>query len=372
LPTEPPRIGVDLRALVGRPSGIGFFTLSLLRHLAAKGTSLYRGLAHAPVYGEQELRREGIELEYQSSPLGVWWQQMLLPRRLASGDLDLFWSPLLTLPVRVRLPAVVTVHDLTTLLYPETHSLKVRLSVMPFIERSVEQARQIAADSEATARDLRRLFPQCRDKIRVVYPGVDGEFRPGSQEAIAATREELGCPEGYVLFVGTLEPRKNLSLLVEAWRFLRRNDPTTLPLVLAGPYGWRSQRLLRYIRSLESEGLHYLSHVDRERLVRLFQGARIFVLPSLYEGFGLPAVEAMACGVPTIVTETSSLPEVVGKGGLLVEVDDTEGLARTIRGLLEDRSWAGELAARGIEQAKRFDWNVSAEAMEEIFQLALQ
>jgi glycosyltransferase involved in cell wall biosynthesis len=372
LPAEPPRIGVDLRALVGRPSGIGFFTLSLLRHLAASGTSLYRGLAHAPVYGEKELRREGIELEYQSSPLGVWWQQIILPRRLDSGDLDLFWSPLLTLPVRARIPAVVTVHDLTVLLYPETHSLKVRLSIVPFIERSVEQARQVAADSEATARDLRSLFPQCSEKIRVVYPGVDGEFRPGSQDAIAAIREELGCPEGYVLFVGTLEPRKNLSLLLEAWRFLRRNDPRMLPLVLAGPYGWRSQKLLRYIRRLESEGLRYLSHLDRETLVRVFQGARTFVLPSLYEGFGLPAVEAMACGIPTIVTDTSSLPEVVGSGGLLVEVDDTEGLARTIQRLLEDRGWAGELAARGIEQARQFDWKASAEAMEEIFRQALQ
>src|SRR5262249_31668827 len=134
-------------------------------------------------------------------------------------------------------------------------------------------------------------------KVRVVYPGIDPEFRPGSAAGIAATRAELGAPAGYLFYAGTLEPRKNVGLLLDAWEALRAADSATPPLVLAGPYGWGSQHLVRRIEALRPLGLQALGHVDRARLVRLFQAARVFVYPSLYEGFGLPAAEALACGL---------------------------------------------------------------------------
>ena len=355
---------------MGRPSGIGFFTLSLLIELARRGHDRYIGMAQAPVYGEEALHGAGVDVEYHGAPLGLIWQQLVLPRRLRGDDLDLLWSPLLTLPLSLDVPAVVTVHDLTPILFPETHSLKVKVSFAPFIRPSVELAHTVVTDSNATAADLRAQFPQVRDKVEVVYPGVDSVFRPAAQDEIRAFREELGCPRGYVLFVGTLEPRKNLPLLLEAWAGLKRSDPTFPPLVLAGSHGWKSRSLLKRIRSLEPLGLRYLDHLAREELVRLIQSARLLTLPSLYEGFGLPAAEAMACGVPTVVANSSSLPEVVGDAGLLIEPDDGSALAAAIARVVRDPGLAAELSARGIARAGHFDWRKAAAQMEAIFDRA--
>lgn len=350
-----------------QPSGIGFFTLSLLTELARRGRDRYVGMAQAPVYGEEQLLQAGVEVEFHGAPLGMVWQQLVLPRRLREDDLDLFWSPLLTLPLRLDVPAVVTVHDLTPILFPETHSLKVRCSFAPFIRPTVELAACVVTDSNATAGDLREQFPQVRDKIEVVYPGIDRAFEPASDQAIRAFREEIHCPRGFVLFVGTLEPRKNVARLLEAWAGLRKSDATIPPLVLAGSVGWKSRSLLERIRSLEPLGLRYLDHLDRPTLVRLIQSASVLTLPSLYEGFGLPAAEAMACGVPTVVANTSSLPEVVGDAGLQIDPDDGSQLAAALARVLRDRKLAAELSARGLERAARFGWPRAAERMEGIF-----
>lgn len=365
--SDTPGIAVDLRALVRQPSGIGFFTLSLLTELAQRGRDRYVGMAQAPVYGEQQLAQAGVEVEYHGAPLGLIWQQLVLPRRLRSEDLGLFWSPLLTLPLVLDVPAVVTVHDLTPLLFPETHSLKVRASFIPFIRPTVELARCVVTDSKATASDLRTQFPQAKHKLEVVYPGIDRAFQPASDDEIQAFREEIDCPRGYVLFVGTLEPRKNVAQLLEAWAGLRAADSSTPPLVLAGSVGWRSRSLLARIRALEPMGVRYLDHLDRKTLVRLVQSASVLTLPSLYEGFGLPAAEAMACAVPTVVANTSSLPEVVGDAGLMIAPDDPSALASALSRILHDPALASELSARGLERAKRFDWELAADSMESIF-----
>lgn len=367
-----PRIAVDLRALVDRPTGIGLFTLSMLEALASRDRYQYVGMAQAPVVEPERLRAAGISLEIQASPLGLLWQQWRLPRRLSVGDVDLLWSPLLTLPLRLPVPGVVTVHDLTPLLYPEAHRIKVRLSVLPFLSPTLERARCIAVDSEATADDLRFHFPSSADRLRVVYPGIDPVFKPARPEKVEELRQELGCPEGYVVFAGTLEPRKNLETLLDAWQLLRSADPDTPPLVIAGPYGWHSRRLVTRIRHLTARGLRYLGHVPRERLVEVVQAARVFVYPSLYEGFGLPPAEAMACGVPTVVSDRSSLPEVVGDAGLTVDPLDAADLAESIARILESAELAEDLAARGIERSRRFSWPRSAELMEELFAEALQ
>ncbi|HET9209466.1 MAG TPA: glycosyltransferase family 1 protein [Thermoanaerobaculia bacterium] len=366
-----PTIAVDLRALVPDLTGIGVYTRSLLLALAARGHFRFVGMAHRPPRGAGELQAAGIALEHHGAPLGVIWQQLKLPRRLARGDIDLFWSPLITLPLRCPVPAVATVHDLTVLLYPEAHTLKVKASLLPFLRPSFEGARRLVTISGATGRDLAFHFPQCAEKIRVIYPGIDPELRPGERAEIAATRRELKAPEGYILFVGTLEPRKNVGRLLDAWTALKTEDPQAPPLVIAGPYGWGSERLAKRIQALAPEGVIAVGRVERERLVRIFQAARIFIYPSLYEGFGLPAAEALACGVPVITSDTSSLPEVVGDAGLLVDPGDSGAIAGRLRYLLDHPEKAADLAARGIERAARFRWDRAAQEMEEVFFEAL-
>lgn len=377
MPTPPPKpnVAVDLRALVPALTGIGVYTRSLLLSLAERNGMSYTGMAHKPPRGAEELEAAGIAIEQQEAPLGVIWQQLQLPRRLAKGDVSLFWSPLFTLPLRCPVPGVVTVHDLTAILFPEAHTLKVRWSQLPFLRPSFERARRLVAVSEATARDLAFHFPQCAERIRVVYSGIDPEFRPGDRSEIAATRRELGAPGGYLFCAGTLEPRKNVGVLLDAWESLKAETPETPPLVLAGPYGWGSERLARRIASLAPEGVQYLGRVDRSHLVRLFQAARLFVYPSVYEGFGFPAAESLACGVPVVASNSSSLPEVVGDAGLLAPPGDAGGLAGHIQKLLtalDDPGRAAELAEKGIRQASRFRWDLTAEAMEKVFLEALE
>ncbi|HLX09607.1 MAG TPA: glycosyltransferase family 1 protein [Thermoanaerobaculia bacterium] len=391
-----PRVAIDLRALVPPPTGIGVYTRSLAIALAHRAGMRYLGVAHRPPRGAEELMAAGIDLEQQRAPLGVVWQQLALPWRLRRGDVDLLWSPLLTLPLACPVPAVATIHDLTVLLFPEAHRAKVRASLLPFLAASLREARRLVTLSRATAADLAEQFPGTAGKVRVVYPGVDDEFRPAGAEEIAATRAALGAPRGYLLYAGTLEPRKNVGALLDAWEALAADDPSFPPLVLAGPYGWGSRALARRIARLAAGGgtapgttlaplaasagsaagatgarLLALGRLDRAALVKVFQAASLFVYPSLYEGFGLPPAEALACGVPAVALDTSSLPEVVGDAGVLVPPGDTAALAAALARLIADPGRAAELAGRAVAQAGRFRWPRAAAEMEEVFRDAL-
>jgi glycosyltransferase involved in cell wall biosynthesis len=372
-----PRVAVDLRAAVAAPTGIGVYTLALLRELARVGELDLLALAHREPLAAPELRRDGIAVEWQPAPLGVVWQQTLLPRRLAKGDVDLFWSPLLTLPrARLAVPAVVTLHDLTVIHHPETLPLKVRWSLLPFLERSMDQAARIVVGSEATARDAERAFPAARAKLRVVQHGVDAEFVPADAATIRAERERLGAPDGYFLFVGSLEPRKNVGLLLDAWELLRRDQPDSgakaaLPLLLAGPEGWKNRSLRGRLEALATSGVRHLGRLDRHELARVVAAASTLVFPSLYEGFGLPVAEAMACGVPVVVSNRASLPEIAGDGGLVVDADDAGALAEAMARLATDRTLAAELGGRALERSRRFTWQRAAAELTAVFREAL-
>ena len=364
------RIGIDLRALVPEPTGIGVATLSILEQLADDPKLEFIGLAHAAPHAAAQLDALGIEVEIASAPLGVLWQRLRLPRRLAKGDLDLFWSPLLTLPPRPAIPAVVTVHDLTPILLPQAHNWKVRLSTRPFMASSLAAAHTVVACSAATAADIERLFPDAAGKTRVIYNGVDPGFRPGEPQEIEATRRGLGLPDGFVLFCGTLEPRKNVLGLLAAWELLKTDRPASPPLVLTGPYGWHSQEAVARIRELEGVGVRHLGRLPRSRLMEVIRAASVFVFPSLYEGFGLPVLEAMASGVPTIASAVSSLPEVTGDAALLVDPNDAREIATSIDSVLAQPELAADLARRGVDRARSFSWRRAADEMREVFKAA--
>jgi alpha-1,3-rhamnosyl/mannosyltransferase len=352
---------------VGRATGIGVYTRSLLLELARAGDAEWLGLAHREVEFAGELEAAGVRLEYEPAPLGVIWQQLLLPKRLARGDVDLFWSPLLTLPRRLPVPGVVTLHDLATVLYPETQNLKVKWSLRPFLDSTVERAARVIAISAAVGAEIERHYPAARGKIEIVANGVDPEFRPADAAGILATRERLGLSGGYVLYAGTIEPRKNLELLLDAWRGARAAQPSFPPLVLAGPPGWKSGGLERRLAGREGEGVVRLGSLPRAELVAVLQAATVFVFPSLYEGFGLPAAEALACGVPTIVSRTPSLVEVVGDAAAIVDPDDPEDLAAVLLDLVANPDLAQRLAAAGPPRAELFRWNRAARRLRAIF-----
>lgn len=361
-----PTVAVDLRALIGPRTGIGVHTEALLRELLARHPFDLLGLSHRPPEEIGELRAMGLRCEHQRAPLGVLWQQLRLPRRLGRGDVDLFWSPLHTLPWRCPVPAVVTVHDLTPVLFPRAHHWKTRWSVRPFLARSLARADRVVAVSAATAADLRRLYPRAAP-VTVIPNGVSEQFEAASPARVAEIRRHEGAAEGYVLFAGTLEPRKNLAGLLAAWELVRERLPTAPPLLLAGGWGWGDETLRGRLETAAARGVRVLGRVDRSRLIGLLQGATVFVYPSLYEGFGLPVLEAMACGVPVVTSDRSSLPEVVGDAGLLVDPAEPRAIAEAILQILGSPELARRLAERGRERSRSFTWSRAAASLAALF-----
>jgi glycosyltransferase involved in cell wall biosynthesis len=377
MPAPPVTIAVDLRALVPEATGIGVYTRELLAALAARDgvagskAPRYLGMAHRRSPGVAALAGHGVEIEILPAPLGSVWQQWRLPWRLRRGDVDLLFSPIFTLPFASPVPGVVTVPDLTVFDFPSAHTWKVRWSVRAPLAATLRQAARVIAISHSTADDLDRLFPGYRAKTVVIHPGVSARFHPAGGDEIAATRQELGAPDGYLLYVGTLEPRKNLGRLLDAWEALRHGEPATPPLFLVGGEGWHSGALQRRIEKLRPLGLRHLGRVDDDELVRLYQAARAFAYPSLYEGFGLPVAEAMACGVPVLTSNVSSLPEVAAGAALTVDPESTEAIATGLRRLIDDGALARELAARGVERAAELSWGKTAEETEEVLRGAV-
>lgn len=360
-------VGVDARALIGEATGIGVYCRAVLQGLVEVTGVTPIAMAHAPI---TELPvSSGVEHSVRSAPSGVLWQQLVFKRQAAERGCDLLWSPVFTLPRNPGLPAVVTVHDMTAWRFPQTHRLKVRASIRPLFARSVREATTIVTPSAYTADDLARDYPEASEKTEVIPHGVDAGFVPGDRESIAATRQELGIEDGYLIYSGTLEPRKNLDTLIEVWSDLREREQAPA-LVVVGGVGWKSDMTLARMRALETRGLHYLGRLSRQRQIAVLQAATALVYPSIYEGFGLPTLEAMACAVPVISSDRSSLPEVVGNAGVLVDPDDRAELAEAIRTVCADPALAKELAERGLERSRAFTWRRSVSAHVEVFRRA--
>lgn len=318
------------------------------------------------------LAERGLRLEIEPAPLGVLWQQVTLPRRLRRGDLDLFWSPLLTLPPSPPVPSVVTLHDLAVLHHPETLNWKVRLSLLPFLDRTVRQATRILTVSHAVADEIAHRWPEAAARTDVAWNGVAPAFRPAAADELAAHRRRLDLPEEYLLFAGTIEPRKNLDLLLDAWEGLRQEaGASTPPLLVVGPDGWGSRSTERRLERLANAGVRRLGHLRRDDFIAVLQAATLFVFPSIYEGFGLPAAEAMACGVPVLVANGSSLPEVVGDAGGRFDPDDASDLAVLLREWLDSPELRRAASVRGLARAAELTWKRSAARHVESFRAAL-
>jgi glycosyltransferase involved in cell wall biosynthesis len=285
---------------------------------------------------------------------GHLWEQTILPARIGH---DLLWSPRNTGPLAVA-KQVVTIHDCAFRDQPEGFSRKFAAWYHWLVPKLARRVRRIITDSKFS-RD--RLIEYCRiprDKIVAIPLGVDQRFRPLTAEVIAQTRAHLGLPPRYVLHVGCQVPRKNSRRLLEAWKMVSREHPE-LCLVLVGAADpvFRDTGLGRLPPSVVLTG-----YVADAYLPAVYGGAELFVFPSLYEGFGLPVLEAMACGTPVLTSNATSLPEVAGNAALLVDPRSVESLAEGLHRLLSDSALRDTLARRGLERAGSFTWDRTAEA----------
>ncbi len=281
--------------------------------------------------------------------------------RWAARGCDLYHEPN-HIPVPCGRPTVTTIHDLSVLLHPEWHPAdRVRWYERQFAA-GVRQTRVFLAASEATRREMSTHLGVSSDRIRVTYQAPRAPFRPVPPEVVARTCAALDLPAEFLLFVGTLEPRKNVDGLLQAYAGLPAGIRARVPLVLAGGWGWRTERIAAAARSPELRAsVRLVGYQDDQRLAALYTACTALAWPTLYEGFGLPPLEALACGAMVITSNTTSLPEVVGDAGVLLDPHDTPAWTDALRRAIEDAPWRAGWRARAPARAACFSWRRCAE-----------
>jgi len=369
-------IGIDATAALTQGGGIGRYTRELVRAVVAEAPGYNYALFTArppaapvvpgplPVAPNVRHRPAPVDERW----LYRLWYRARLPLTVQTftGRLDLFHSPDFVLPpVGGSIPTLLTVHDLSFVHYPATFPPNLVRYLNRVVPWSVGRATHVLADSHSTRRDLAAVWNVPESKVTVLHSGVNDRFRPVSDAAaLAALRERYNLGDRpYILAVGTVQPRKNYEMLVRAFRGVAGRQPHNL--VIAGGKGWLMEGLAEEIaRQGLSDRVRTAGFVADEDLPALYSAADLFVFPSLYEGFGLPLLEAMACGVAVISSNASSLPEVTETGGepaaLLLPPDDESKWTQAMLWLLEDDGARQRLIAAGREQAARFTWRASA------------
>lgn len=359
------RIAVDARPLEERPTGVGRYLEGLLTAwLSERTDDSFVLLSPRRVFVPPSLEGRVELTPARALPGTVWLQTAAGPAAVRAGA-DAFFGCLGIVPLAGSPPSVATVHDLTPLLFPGWHSWRNRLGFTPFIAGSVRAARRIAAVSENSRRDLVARFPGAAAKTAVVYNGVT----ISAARAGGPPRNE-GRP--YVLSLGTLEPRKNLPRLVEAMESIWDRRPDFPDLVLAGTEGWGLSGFGRRLgASRHAARIRTAGYLEGDERGRWMAGARVFAYPSLYEGFGLPPLEAMALGTPVVASSASSLPEVVGDTGLMPDPEDADAIAKALERAQDDEAFRREAAVKGPARAATFTWASAARKMRTLFEEAL-
>jgi glycosyltransferase involved in cell wall biosynthesis len=289
-----------------------------------------------------------------SPAVRVLWEQTCLPAVLAAARPDLLHATAFVSPLAWFGPTVVTVYDLSFLLYPQHFNRANRLYLTALTGRSVRRAARVAAISVSTKSDVVRLLGVAEGKVDVVTPALDPEMRPVTPESVEAFRKAKGLPEKFILYVGTLEPRKNVATLVRAFSLARRSLPAAR-LVIAGARGWGFEQIYEEVDRLGLTGeVHFPGYLPREELPLWYGAARVFAYPSVYEGFGLPVLEALACGATVVCSDVSSMPEAAGGAALLVPPGDAEALSVALVRAFSDDGQRQERRALGLAHAAGF------------------
>lgn len=356
------RIALDARLVTYQRGGIGQYILHLIQELPQLDqdgdyTILRSRKERAPLAPSAPGFRE-VKLW---TPPHNRFEQIALPVELARLQFDLLHSPDFIPPWRGRFHRLITVHDLTFLYYPQFLTAESRRYYNDQIERAVRIADHISADSSNTKDDLVRLLGVPPEKVTVVWLAPNPIYRPLDEAACVPVLARLGLSRGFLLFTGTLEPRKNVTGLLTAYRALCDRKASMPPLVLAGRRGWLYNEIFQQITKLKlTDRVRFAENLPNEDLIALYNASALFVLPSFYEGFGLPVLEAMACGTPVVCSERGSLKEIAGDAALLIHPDDLEGLADAMAHALEDESLRAQMRERGFANVTRFSWERTA------------
>lgn len=364
------RLGLDVRLTYYTRGGIAQY----IRQLAAHLPTLAPHHTHAHLYrrGHTETFSAHARRVDCWTPAHHRWERMALSAEIARLNLDLLHSPDFIPPQWGYRRSIITVHDLTFLHNPEFLTADGRRYYNAQIEWAVKHCHAISADSQATKDDLVRLLSVPPEKITVIHLGLNPEYQPLPADVVQLTLERLGLAAGYILFVGTFEPRKNVPGLLQAYALLRQRAASTPPLVLVGNTGWLFAETMRRVDELNLKPhIRFFENLPAADLPAVYNGASVLTLPSHYEGFGFPVLEALGCGVPCVIANRASLPEIAGDAALAIDPDDPEALADALHRALTDSELRADLRAKGLARAAHFTWAKTAQATLHLYERTL-
>ncbi|MFL7839095.1 MAG: glycosyltransferase family 4 protein [Candidatus Promineifilaceae bacterium] len=379
-----PQIGIDITSALTQGGGIGRYTRELVRALVDLDSQNSYTLFSARIPSERLKNNQPLldsltsqsKITYRPAPLVEHWLYRLwyrlrlpVPVQLFSGRLDLFHSPDFVLPpISGDIPTLLTVHDLSFIHFPDTFPPVLVNYLNRVVPWSVSRAAHVLADSNSTKMDLMEQWAVPEDKITVLYSGVNQDYQPVKDPLLLDKVKkiyDLGDAP-YLLSVGTIQPRKNYQMLIQAFASIAGSYPHNL--FIAGGKGWLEDNMMaEAARQGIADRVRFLGFIADEHLPALYSAASLFLFPSLYEGFGLPVLEAMACGVPAVISNSSSLPEVGGEAALHLDPRQPEAWSEGMDRVLSDPGLAAAMVDAGFEQVQRFSWEKSAQELLDIY-----
>jgi len=361
-----PRIAISAPLLAPegsyRSAGIHAYIQHSLQYLPEADPTLRLTLftAHPPAKLPPSIEVQRPRWKTDRPAWRILWEQLALPAAVRRAHADVLHATAFVAPIVRPGPTVITIYDVSFALFPQFFRGFNQTYLRVGTRWSARHAQRIITISDCTRRDVYRLYGVPLDRIAVAYPGVDESLQRVAADRVQEFRRLKNLPDKFLLYLGTLEPRKNLAMLVQAFAQLKRECPDVM-LVLAGGIGWLADELFTAIEACGVKDSVLLpGYVAADEKALWYAAATVFVFPSLYEGFGLPPLEAMACGTPVVTSNAASLPEVVGEAGLTLAPDDSGGWTAALKRVWIDEAYRAELADRGVRQAQPFTWQATS------------
>jgi glycosyltransferase involved in cell wall biosynthesis len=368
------RIAFDGTTLRPGRTGVGYYTEHLLHHLATESGGAHEivVISNRPIQTTRPLPAWVRVTGITNIPFRLPWLQFVAPRLLDLIDPDVVHFTNQVMPLASPVPTVVTIHDMSLRLFPGYHPWKRVLLNRPLITQAARRAAAVIAVSSSARRDIIRFCDIPPERVHVVHEAAAPAFAPVTDRArLETVRRRYALPDRFLLYVGTIEPRKNLPRLIEAYGRRHRAGDLPWPLVCVGRYGWRARDVEARVEQLGLTGqVRFVGYVPFEDLPAIYSLADLFVFPSLHEGFGLPVVEAMACGAPAVVGDNSSLAEIASGAAETVDVTDVAAIGDALVALMASRERREELARRGLGRARQFSWRRAARETLDVYRWA--
>lgn len=371
------RVGINAHLLTKetgyRRAGIHQYIYQVLRHLPdtldTPDYIVFTQYTDAALRQQRQMQLHASKWPLENRIARILWEQTIWPLWSMRHRLDLLHSMAFVTPLLTSVPTVVTVYDLSFVHYPDRFPFLQRVYLTTQTRQSCQRAQRVITISESSREDVHRFYGIPLSRIDAVVPGVEAHYRPLPAAEVDAFRQRQGLPDRFILHVGTLQPRKNIPTLIEAMALLSDE----IPLILVGGKGWLYDEIFARITQLGlQKRVHFAGYVPDDDLPLWYNAAALLVFPSVYEGFGLPVVEAMACGTPVVAAHTSSIPEAAGDAGILFAPHDVKQLAQGITAVLTDLDLAAVMRTKGLQQARRFSWKRAGQETAAVYQRALR